>query len=96
MTSVFTWWAWGALALILAICEMLLPGFVLLGFAIGAGIVSMILLMGGPLASFLMGSVPMLLLAFAILSLLAWIGLRSGFKAPGGNVKTFDKDVNDD
>ncbi|WP_439118076.1 NfeD family protein, partial [Nereida ignava] len=34
-----TWWAWAAFALVLAILEVLAPGFVLLGFAIGAALV---------------------------------------------------------
>lgn len=96
MESLVTWWAWGALALLFAIAEMLLPGFVLLGFAIGAGIVSIILAFGGPLAALLTGSMPIMLLAFAVLSLLAWIGLRSGFGGRGAQVKTFDEDINDD
>ena len=31
----FEWWAWGAAAIVLAIGEVLLPSFVLLGFGIG-------------------------------------------------------------
>lgn len=30
------WWVWVAAGLVLAILETLLPGFILLGFAIGA------------------------------------------------------------
>jgi membrane protein implicated in regulation of membrane protease activity len=31
------WWVWGVAAIALAVGEVLLPSFVLLGFAIGAG-----------------------------------------------------------
>jgi membrane protein implicated in regulation of membrane protease activity len=70
------WWVWGALALVLAAGEVLLPSFVLLGFAIGAGVVALVLLVGGPLAAWLGASVPVLLLVFALVSLASWLGLR--------------------
>jgi membrane protein implicated in regulation of membrane protease activity len=55
------WWVWGVAAIILAVGEVLLPSFVLLGFAIGAGAVALVLLVGGPLAVWLGGSLPVLL-----------------------------------
>lgn len=85
-----TWWVWLAAALALGILEMLLPGFIFLGFAIGAGIVGLALL--GPLASL---SVPAILLIFAVVSLVAWLALRRYFALPKGQVKTFDHDIND-
>lgn len=90
------WWAWGAAAIVLAVGEVLLPSFVLLGFAIGAGAVALILLVGGPLAIWLGGSVPMLLLVFAVISLLSWLGLRRWVGVYRGQVKTFERDINDD
>lgn len=85
-----TWWAWLAAALVLGILEMLIPGFIFLGFAIGAAVVGIALL--GPL-SFM--SIPAILLIFAIISLAAWLGLRKYFALPKGQVKTFDHDIND-
>lgn len=85
-----TWWVWLALALVLAILEVLAPGFIFLGFAIGAAIVGIALL--GPLQLL---SVPMLLLIFAALSLAAWLVLRRWFALPKGQVKTFTHDIND-
>ena len=41
------WWVWAAGALILAIIEVLVPGYVFLGFAIGAGIMALVFLLGG-------------------------------------------------
>ena len=37
------WWVWLAIALILGIAEVLVPGFLFLGFALGALAVSMLL-----------------------------------------------------
>ena len=88
------WWVWGAAAVLLAVGEVLLPSFVLLGFAIGAGAVALILLVGGPLAVWLAGSLPALLLIFAVISLLAWLGLRRWVGVYRGQVKTFDHDIN--
>ena len=38
---------------------------------------------------------PLLLLIFAVLSLVAWLGLRRVFALPHGQVKTFDHDINE-
>ncbi|MCA2008400.1 hypothetical protein [Tritonibacter mobilis] len=83
------WWVWGVIALGLAIIEILLPGFVFLGFAIGAAAVAVILLT--PLSL----TLPVLLLVFAVLSLVAWLILRRVFALPKGQVKTFETDIND-
>ncbi|MCR9126588.1 MAG: hypothetical protein NXH82_10715 [Rhodobacteraceae bacterium] len=84
------WWLWMSVALALGILEILLPGFVFLGFALGALAVSGLLLIGvnmlGPLA---------LIAVFAALSLAAWLGLRRAFRGPAGKVRTFHHDIND-
>ncbi len=84
------WWVWMAGALLLGILEVLVPGFVFLGFAIAAAIVGLMLL--GPMA-FL--SPALLILVFAGISLAAWLILRHFFALPSGQVKTFDHDIND-
>lgn len=84
------WWVWMAAALVLAILEVLVPGFVFLGFAIGALAVSLILLNTG-----LVLGLPVLLLIFAGLSLVAWLLMRRFFAMPKGQVKTFKGDIND-
>jgi len=89
-TLLTTWWIWLAAALVLGIVEMLIPGFIFLGFAIGAAVVGIALL--GPLS---LMSVPAILLIFAVISLAAWLGLRKYFALPKGQVKTFDHDIND-
>ncbi|WP_226780222.1 NfeD family protein [Oceaniglobus trochenteri] len=89
------WWLWAVAALVLGCLEMLLPGFILLGFAIGAGIVGLLFLVGGPVALWLSGSLPLTLVVFAVLSLLAWIALRRFVGLREGQVKMFDQDIND-
>ncbi|WP_435137821.1 hypothetical protein [Pseudopelagicola sp. nBUS_19] len=91
MTDLMTnWWVWLAFALLLVILEVLIPGWIFLGFAIGAAITGLLLL--GPLQLL---STPMLLLAFAALSLASWLLLRRVFSLRTGQVKTFDHDIND-
>lgn len=82
------WWAWIGLALILGIAEMLIPGFIFLGFSIGAVVVALLLALG------LAVSLPLLLLIFAALSLIAWLALRRFFALPKGQVKRFKDDIN--
>lgn len=89
------WWTWALAALVLAILEVLAPAFVLLGFALGAGVVALLFLVGGPLALWLAGSLPLTLVVFAVLSVVAWIALRRAFSARDGQVKLYDRDVND-
>ena len=85
------WWLWLCAALALGISEVMLPGFIFLGFAIGA--LAMTLFFG---VSGMVLTPPVTLLAFAAVSLIAWLGLRHFFAAPGGGqVKTFDRDIND-
>ncbi|MCW9044232.1 MAG: hypothetical protein OQK05_12905 [Pseudopelagicola sp.] len=86
-----TWWIWLAVALGLAILEVLAPGFVFLGFAIGVALVGLLLLI--PAATSL--SLSLLLLIAAVLSLGAWLLLRHFFNIPGSTPKTFDHDINE-
>ncbi|MFS4582869.1 NfeD family protein [Phaeobacter sp. C3_T13_0] len=92
MTAMLSiWWVWIAIAIGLAIVEILAPGFIFLGFALGAVVVGIILAIT-PAGSI---SLPVLLLIYAALSLIAWLALRHSFKAPKGQVKHFDSDIND-
>ncbi|GHG87008.1 NfeD family protein [Pseudodonghicola xiamenensis] len=84
------WWVWMAAALGLAILEVLVPGFVFLGFALGALGVGLLLLLVDVLA------LAPLLLIFALLSLTAWLVMRRLFSLPKGQVKIIDRDINDD
>ena len=85
------WWVWGVAAVALAVGEVLLPSYVLLGFSVGAAVVALLLLIGLPIAS----SWPVLVFVFAVISLGAWLGLRRVLGVHRGQVKTFDHDIND-
>ena len=89
-------WVWLVGALILAFLEVLVPAYVFLGFAIGAAATGLVLLIGGPLAGWLGASLPAMVLFFAVLSLLSWLGLRRVLGVRKGQVKTFDRDINED
>ena len=89
------WWFWAAAAIVLAIGEVMMPAYVLLGFAIGAAAVALVLIIGGPLAALLVGSVPAMILGYAVLSLIAWLALRKVLGVRRGQVKTFDSDINE-
>ena len=83
-----TWWAWLTAALVLALIEILAPGFIFLGFALGALAMTGIVL----LATF---SVPVALALFAGLSLLGWIALRLIFRNHRSAARFIEHDIND-
>ncbi|WP_425100363.1 NfeD family protein [Tropicibacter sp. S64] len=89
------WWLWMVAALGLGILEMLVPAFLFLGFALGAGLTGLTLLVGGGLALWLAASLPRLLVYFAVLSLLSWLVLRKAVGVRRGQVKVWDRDIND-
>lgn len=90
------WWIWMIGALALATLEVLAPAQIFLGFAIGAALVGFLMLVGGPVAAAMAVSVPLTLLLFAILSLVAWLVLRRLVGVRKGQVKVWDRDVNED
>jgi membrane protein implicated in regulation of membrane protease activity len=84
------WWIWMVAGAALAILEILASGFVLLGFAIGAALTGVLLWFG-----VLGGSLAVLLLVFAVASLVAWLGLRRAVGVRHGQVKVWDHDINE-
>lgn len=90
------WWVWLAVALGLGILEVLAPGFILLGFAIGAALVGGLLALGGPVGGTLASSLATTLVLFALFSLLAWVLLRRTMGLRKGQVKHWDHDINED
>ena len=90
MTLWQEWWVWMVAGAVLAILEVLIPGFILLGFAIGAGITGALLWLG-----ILGGSLAVLLLLFGLSSLIAWLALRSLVGVRHGQVKIWERDIND-
>ena len=87
------WWVWMVGALLLAILEVVAPAQIFLGFAIGAAGVGGALLIGIP---GLAGSIPAMLLVFAVVSLIAWLVIRRAVGIRKGQVKVFDHDINED
>ena len=85
-----TWWVWVVAGFALGVVEVLVPGFIFLGFAIGAVITGVLVGIG-----LLGANVPLLVLAFALASLGAWFVLRRMFGVKGGEVKLWDKDINE-
>jgi len=83
------WWVWVAAALALGIVEVVLPGFIFLGFALGA------LLMAGVVLVLPSLSVTALLAVFAGLSLICWIFLRVAFKRQSSGARIVTRDVNE-
>ena len=83
------WWAWVVFGVALAVLAVLVPGFIFWGFAAGA------VRVGGRVGIGLLGgSVPVLALVFAVLSLVAWVVLRRVVGVKEGQVKVWDKDIN--
>ena len=89
------WWIWAAFAVVMVILEVILPTYIFLGFAVGAGITGAILWLGGPLAATVAGSMSWTLVTFAIVSLVSWVTLRSVLGVRKTQVKMFDEDIND-
>ncbi|NHB78083.1 NfeD family protein [Rhodobacter calidifons] len=89
-TFVGTWWAWVILGFALGVLEVLAPGYIFLGFAIGAVLTGV--LVGIGLAP---GGLAALILTFAVLSVLAWLILRRAIGVREGQVKIWDRDIND-
>ncbi len=87
------WWVWGIAAAILALVELLVPGYVFLGFAIGAGLVALGLALD---LGVMPGHPPGLLILFGALSAVAWVALRLGMGVRKGQRKVFHHDINED
>ena len=84
------WWAWVVAGFALGVLEVIVPGFIFLGFAIGAVITGALIGVG-----ILVGGPPLLLMVFAALSVVAWLGLRRMMGVREGQVKIWHKDIND-
>lgn len=84
------WWIWICFGIGLAILEILVPGYIFLGFAIGAAITGALMLFGLSGLSF-----QATLVVFAALSLGAYLALRQFLKGSHSNAKIIDRDIND-
>lgn len=84
------WWVWIVAGFALGVLEVLAPGYIFVGFAVGAVVVGAGLGLG-----VLGGSLPVLLLVFAVASLVAWVVLRRVLGVRKGQVRLWDRDIND-
>jgi membrane protein implicated in regulation of membrane protease activity len=84
------WWVWVVSGLVLAILEVILPGYIFAGFAVAAVLTGGLIWLG-----LLGGSLPVSLAVFAVVSLVAWGALRALFGKNLGEVKRWDRDIND-
>ena len=83
-----TWWAWVVLGAGLAVLEVLVPGFIFLGFAIAAVIMAVVVGFGASL------SAAIAVLIFAVVALVAWLALRAIFGTGEKDVKVWRDDIN--
>jgi membrane protein implicated in regulation of membrane protease activity len=84
------WWVWMVAGVVMAILEVMVSGYVLLGFALGA-VLTAILIWLGALGSNLSATI----LVFAVASLVGWLVLRALFRLPKDNVKVIRHDINE-
>ncbi len=85
-----SWWIWVAGGLAIGVLELLAPGYIFLGFAIGAVLTGGLVWVG-----ILGGSLPVALAVFGALSLAAWAGMRALLGRHAGDVKIIEGDIND-
>ncbi|MFM2389512.1 MAG: hypothetical protein RLZZ437_1067 [Pseudomonadota bacterium] len=84
------WWVWVVAGFALGVLEVIVPGYIFLGFAIGAIVTGILIGIGVLGASFTVA-----LLLFALASLGAWYVLRAALGKHEGQVKIWHKDIND-
>jgi inner membrane protein len=90
------WWVWLSGAVVLGLIEIVVPGYVFLGFALGAAITGIVLLVGGPVAGALAGigaragAVLRRCVAAGLARAAAVLGIRKG------QIKIIDRDINED
>jgi inner membrane protein len=84
------WWVWMVAGFALGVLEVVVPGFIFLGFAIGAVVTGVLVGLGvAP------SGLAALLLIFAVASIIAWFVLRKTMGVRQGQVKVWDRDIND-
>ena len=82
-----TWWAWLAVAVLFVALEVVLPVFAFIGFAAGAAVTGLLLLLG-------MGAGGTLLV-FAVLSAVAFAALWAILGHDRGGERIVSTDIND-
>ncbi|WP_370206212.1 NfeD family protein [Pararhodobacter marinus] len=90
------WWVWIAAGLGLAILEVIVPGFLFAGFAVGAVITGALVWVGLPSTEWIVDSLVLSLLMFAVISVAAWLVMRAVLGVRQGQMKRIDHDINED
>lgn len=82
-------WVWVVVAAVLGVLEMALPGFFLLGFAVGALLVAGLVWLG------VLGSLPVMVLVAAIAAVPVWLVARRLAGVRPGQTRIWDRDINE-
>jgi membrane protein implicated in regulation of membrane protease activity len=77
-------------AVVLATLEVILPGYIFLGFALGAAVMGLLILVGISAKG-----LAVTLLIFSLMSLASYLVLRKILGVRNGQVKIWDTDIND-
>lgn len=83
-------WLWIIAALVLAVLELFAPGWVFMGIALAVGLMGLLLISGIWTAG-----LPLTLVVTAILSGLVWLILRRFARGSKGEVRIWDRDINE-
>lgn len=83
------WWLWVAGGVAIGVLELLAPGYIFLGFALGAVLTGALVGLG------VLVSLPVTLMVFGALSLAAWAAMRAVLGKRAGDVKIISRDIND-
>jgi membrane protein implicated in regulation of membrane protease activity len=89
------WWVWLAGGFGLAILEVLVPGYIFAGFALGAAGTGIWMGLGLPGSGWMAAGAVNALTVFAGLSVVSWLALRQGMGLRKGQVKRVEHDVNE-
>lgn len=89
-----TWWVWVAAGLALAILEVVVPGYIFVGFALGAVLTGVLIGLGLPGSGWMLAAPLNALLVFALMSLACWLILRRVLGRRGQS-KRIHYDIND-
>ena len=90
------WWVWVAAGMAIAVLELLLPGYVFVGIALGTVGTGLVLWSGIWPAGWIGEGLANGLLAAAVLSLIAWAVLRLAVGVRAGQSKIITRDINED
>ncbi len=90
------WWVWVAAGMAIAILELLLPGYIFVGIALGSVGTGLVLWSGIWPAEWIGNNLSNGLLVTAVLALIAWALLRVLVGVRKGQTKIITRDINDD